>query len=62
MIDKEHESINYKLIFNWVGLASIGLFWWYSLFTNGVFQTIMWSVVIIAIVFLISILKQGSAR
>ena len=46
------KMVNDKKDFNWgillIGLMSIGV--WYSIFTNGFFVTIMWLIVISAVV------------
>ena len=48
MIDNEHDSIDWMKFTVWCGLiAGLGIFW-YSIFTNGFFITLIWLIVIVA--------------
>ena len=47
--DDEHDSINYSVLFSWIIMAFIGGYIWYSIFTNGFFITLIWIIVISAI-------------
>ena len=50
MIDnKEHDEMDFRKMASWLGMAIIGGLWWYSVFTKGLFVTIVWSIVIMAI-------------
>ena len=49
MIDNEHDEIDVPKVINWVGLVTLGGLWWYSLFTNGLGVTIVWTVVVVAL-------------
>ena len=48
MIDKEHDSIDWMKFTLWCGLiAGLGIFW-YSIFTNGFFVTLMYLIIVSA--------------
>lgn len=46
MIDREHDEFNWKLVFNFLLMGVVGGAWWYSVFFNGFFVTLMWTLVI----------------
>ena len=50
MVDTEHDSINWAKVINWLGLFTLNGLWWYSLFTKGLGITVIWTVVVIALV------------
>ena len=49
MVDREHDELNWKLIFNWSICAIIGGLWWWSIFSKGFGVTIIWTIVVIAL-------------
>ena len=49
MIDKEYDEFDWKLVFSWSLLAVFGGLWWWSVFLNGFFVTMLWTIVCIAI-------------
>ena len=49
MVDNEHDEIDVPKLINWVGLGVLGGLWWYSLFTNGLGVTVIWTVVVVAL-------------
>ena len=40
---------DWNKITNWLGVAVIGSLWWWSLFANGLWSTIVWTIVFIAL-------------
>ena len=58
MIDTEHDSLNWKLIFNLIFIATLGGIWWWSVFTKGLGVTIIWTIVFIAIIGLFYTMKD----
>jgi len=50
MIDNEHDSIGYDKLLVWSGILTGSVAIWYSIFTNGFFVTLMWLIVIAAII------------
>ena len=44
---------------HWLGWACLGLCWWAFAFTMGFFQTIMWSVILLAAIGIYINLKDG---
>ena len=59
MVDTDHDSIDWTKLLVWVGLLIGGVVVWYSIFTNGFFITLIWLIVISAIVGLVMRLKEG---
>ena len=57
MIDKEHDSINCTALISWIVMIVIGGTWWYLLFTAW-FQTIMWTIVVVAALGIIVKIKE----
>ena len=57
MIDKEHDSINWTALISWIVMIGIGGAWWYLLFTAW-FQTIMWTIVVVAALGIIVKIKE----
>ena len=58
MVDREHDEFNWKLVSRWLVLGSIGGAWWYSVFFNGFFVTLMWTMVVGAMFGLWSTMKD----
>ena len=58
MIDTEHDSLDWAKILSWLFVAMMGVFWWWSLFVNGFFTTIVWTIVITAAALLWNIVKD----
>ena len=58
MIDREHDSINWTALITWIAMIGGGITWWYLFFTCGWFQTIMWTIVVIAIFGIIVKVKE----
>ena len=46
MIDREHDEINWGLII----LLSLNAYFWVSVYYNGFFVSLMWTIVIAAII------------
>ena len=59
MIDREHDEIDFRKMVSWLGVAMIGGIWWWSLFTKGLLVTILWTVVIMAVMVLYMRLKDN---
>ena len=49
MIDREHDSIDYSRLAVYGGLFGGTIWFWYSVFTNGFFITLMWVIVASAV-------------
>ena len=45
MIDNEHDSINYTKLMGYILIVTGCTLIWYSIFTHGFFQTLMWLIV-----------------
>ena len=52
MLDKEHDAIDYTRLAVFVGLLLSCAGVWYSIFTNGFFVTVMWLIVLTALIVL----------
>ena len=50
MIDKEHDTISYEKLMVWIVILGGSVWFWYSIFTNGFFVSVMWLIVISAII------------
>ena len=50
MIDREHDSIDYSKLAVWSGLLGGTVLFWYSIFTKGFFVSVLWLIVIAAMV------------
>ena len=49
MIDREHDSIDYSRLSVYGGIFAGTVWFWYSIFTNGFFVSVMWLVVVSAV-------------
>lgn len=47
--DLQNET-DWNKIINWIGVGIVCGIWWYSLFTNGFGVTMIWTVVVIALI------------
>ena len=45
--DLQNET-DWKKLANWLSMGVLCGVWWYSLFTNGFFVTIIWTIVFVA--------------
>ncbi len=50
MVDKEHDTIDYSRLAVYGGLLGGTVWFWYSIFTKGFFVSVMWLVVVSAII------------
>ena len=50
MYDNEHDTIDWSRFFTWVSIIFGTGFIWYSIFFNGFFVTLMWVIVVSAII------------
>ena len=50
MVDREHDSIDYSRLMVWSGILGGTVWFWYSIFTKGFFVSVMWLIVISAII------------
>ena len=49
MIDREHDSIDYSRLSVYGGIFAGTVWFWYSIFANGFFHTIIWLIVVSAV-------------
>ncbi len=61
MLDREHDEFNWPLVFNWTKIVGVSCLWWWSLFSKGILITLLWSIVVIAVIVLCTILKDNRA-
>ena len=50
MIDNEHDEINLSRLFTYLVIGAGTCYVWYSIFTAGFFITIIWLIIISAII------------
>ena len=50
MIDSDHDKINFERLGVYGGIFAGTVWFWYSIFTNGFFVSVMWLIVISAII------------
>ena len=49
-MDSEHDGVDYTKLGTWIGIMLGGGIFWYSIFFNGFFITILWLIVVSAII------------
>ena len=49
MIDREHDTLDYSRLAVYGGIFTGTVWFWYSIFTNGFFHTIIWFIVVLAV-------------
>ena len=49
MIDSDHDKINLEKLAVYGGLLGGTIWFWYSIFTNGFFVSVMWLIVVSAV-------------
>ena len=58
MIDRDHDSIDYKKLGYWVITALLGVGWWVCIWQMGFFRTITWTIVGIAVYMLWNTIRE----
>ena len=50
MIDNEHDEINFKRLGVYGSILALTIWFWYSVFTNGLLVSVLWLVVLAGII------------
>ena len=50
MIDRDHDEIDFRKMASWLGMALIGGLWWWSIFSKGLGVTMIWTIVVVAVI------------